>query len=462
MTKTDMENRGPGGLDGRGAIAAVAESSTTVGELHRDALQRAERWEPTLGAFVQMVDFPGESPSGPLAGMVLGIKNHVSMAGYVNWSSLQANGAAAKPSLDSATVLTRLIDAGAVVAGTTASPMADTVAGGVTPQTKNPRSYGLVSGGSSGGSAAALAAGLVHGALGSDAGGSIRIPAACCGVVGLHTTRGLVPLTRAGGLTYSMGTVGPMAMTVADTRLLLHAIQGPDGEDRYCLPATPQAPLSGPVRVGVPAELLDSNIDADVRSAFESVLDLLAGQGAVVERVSIPLINDSMELGPWTIGIVESAAMIEDHFGDVLDEHPVLQDVIRRSSEISARRLARTYHRVAGFRAQLTEAFASYDFLLSPTLPCRVPDSSEVEREAEVVVGGVIETRTSALTRFVNPWNLAAVPAGTLPVGRDADGAPISLQVVGPQFSDDRILDLMETIESALGGPWPTVVAPPL
>jgi aspartyl-tRNA(Asn)/glutamyl-tRNA(Gln) amidotransferase subunit A len=450
---------GPGGFDGRGAIAAVASGVETTENLHTEAVRRISQWEPGLGAVVETV--PYRPPAdGPLKGMMLGIKTHIDVAGHRNWTGLQGRGMQAAPVDEDATVVTRLRSAGSTLVCTTSSPFIG-APGGVTPQTRNPRSPDRVSGGSSGGSAAAIAAGVVHAALGSDAGGSIRIPAACCGVVGLQTTRGLVPLTRAGGLTYSMGNVGPMAATVADTRLVLAAIAGFDEADPYSVAVDRYDEWGGgPLRIGIPEELVGRNVDQEVREAFEQVAASLSSAGHDVRRLSIPILREAMDLGPRTIGIVESGSIIEDTLLEVLGDRPELIDAVRRASEFSGPTLARTYHRVAVLRAELRRVFAEYDLLLTPTLPCRVPDSNNPYDEAEIEVGGGFETRTSALTRLVNPWNLAALPAGSQPVARDSGGAPISIQFIGPPFSEWKILGVMAWVEASLGGPWDTVVAP--
>lgn len=457
---TEMKpRRGPGGFHGREAVNAVANGETTPADLYADSIRRTAEWEPNLGAVVEQVSY--EVPKdGPLRGMIFGIKVHQDVAGYRNWLSLQAHGMDGETALSDATVVTRLLESGATLACTTASPFIG-APGGVTPQTGNSRSPDRVSGGSSGGSATALAAGLVHGALGSDSGGSIRIPAACCGVVGLQTTRGLVPLTRAGGLTHSMGNVGPLASTVEDARLILNAIAGFDPDDPYSVASALRDNWDRePLRIGLPSELVDQNMDSEVREMFDSIVERLRGEGHRVEAVSLPILRESMELGPHTIGIVESGSIIEDTLLDVLGDIPELVEAVVRSKEISAMKMARTYHRVAVLRSEVRRTFAEYDVLLTPTLPCRVPDGSAAHLEEEIEVGGVIETRTSALTRLVNPWNLAAVPCGSQPVGRDSNGAPISMQFIGPQFSEWKLLDIMEYLEGLLGGPWDTVVPP--
>lgn len=455
MTET-TPRRGPGGFHGGEAVDAVAHGYTTPADLYRDAIRRIAEWEPGLGAVVEQITY--QPPlEGPLHGMILGIKVHHDVAGYRNWLSLQAHGMDGEPAAQDATVVTRLLLAGATLACTTAAPFIG-APGGVTPQTRNSRSPDRVSGGSSGGSATALAAGLVHGALGGDSGGSIRIPAACCGVVGLQTTRGVVPLTGAGGLTYSMDNVGPLASTAGDARLILDAIAGFDADDPYSVASAPRDKWDGqPLNIALPSELVDQNMDAEVREMFDRVVERLRDAGHRVDPVSLPILRESMELGPRTIGIVESGSIIEDTLLDVLKDIPELVDAVTRSKEISGPKMARTYHRVAVLRSEVRRTFSEYDVLLTPTLPCRVPDGSAAHLEEEIDVGGVVETRTSALTRLVNPWNLAAVPCGSQPVGRDSDGAPISMQLIGPQFSEWKLLDIMEYLEGLLGGPWDTV-----
>jgi aspartyl-tRNA(Asn)/glutamyl-tRNA(Gln) amidotransferase subunit A len=433
----------------------VTSGWTTPAELYDDAMRRMDRWEPALGAIVERIDYEAP-PVGPLRGMILGIKNQIDVAGCRNWKGLQAEGMSAEPAARDATVVARLREAGAMVAATTAAPFIG-APGGVTPQTRNSRCPDRVSGGSSGGSASAVAAGLVHGALGTDSGGSIRIPAACCGVVGLQTTRGLVPLTRTGGLTYSMDSAGPLAANVEDARRVLDAIAGFDPEDPYSISVESAPRWDGsPLRFGIPIELAEWNLDGEVARAFANVASMLRDAGHMVESVSLPILRESMGLGPPIIGLVESGAVIEDELGDALGSVPQLGQHVVRAKGITGVTLARAYHRVALLRSTVRRVLGDFDVLLTPTLPCRVPDDSGSDQEAEIVVGGQVETRTSALTRLVNPWNLAALPAGSLSIDTDSDGGPISLQVIGPPFSEWKLLDVMQLIESSLGGPWDT------
>lgn len=447
--------KGPGGFHGHEAIEAVSMGRTTPRALYRDAVHRMSEWEPALGAVVEQINY--EPPTdGPLVGMVVGIKVHQDVAGYLNWFSLQAHGMDGEPASRDATVVARLRDAGATLACTTSAPFIG-APGGVTPQTRNPRWPDRISGGSSGGSASAVAAGIVHGGLGGDSGGSIRIPAASCGIVGLQTTRGVVPLTGAGGLTYSLDNVGPLACTVEDARLILHTIAGFDPDDPYSAETRPLANWNGePLRIGIPSELVDQAMDHEIREVFEGIVEMLRDVGHRVEPVSLPTLGDSMELGPRTIGLVESGSIMQDSLGHALDTQPELAAAVRRSSRVSGPTAARAYHRVAMLRSEVRRTLAVWDVLLTPTLPCIVPSGSSAHVEADIDVGGVREARTSALTRLVNPWNLAAVPCGSQPVGRDSDGGPVSMQFIGPQFSDGKLLDIMQHLEGLTGGPWGT------
>lgn len=446
--------RGPGGLDGLQAVAAVASGRLRHADLTVDAFQRIDKWEPELGAVVEVLDGLVPPPDAALGGLILAVKDQIDVAGHLHPLS-GVGGSEPVPASQHAPVVEGLLAAGAIPVARTASPPPGSP-GGVTPQTANPRCPDRISGGSSGGSAAAVAAGLVHVALGTDSGGSIRIPAACCGVAGLNPTRGLVPLTGTGGLTYTIGSVGPLAVTVADLRLVFDEIAWVDPDDLHGIAPPPPTSLPEVLRIGLPAEALAAPMDAEVRGELDRVVALLRDAGHRVEPVSVPLFDEAMELGPRTIGIVESAAGVEDRFPTAL-ETLELRPLLAASQAISATRLARAYHRVAVLRAGLSHVFGSFDFLLTPTLPCRVPVGGSDHREANIVVGGETETRTSALTRLVNPWNLAGLPAGSQPVARDADGGPISLQFIGPAFSDWRLLDLMEFVEAATGGPWETV-----
>lgn len=445
-------SRGPGDLDLLGAIAAVRAGRTTARALLDDARARAATWEPHLGAVVAEIE--REPVEGPLHGAVLGIKDLMAVAG-VPLGLGAPELADPRPQERDATAVARLVAAGATLAWTLQThPLAYGI---ITPQTRNPRSPDRVAGGSTGGVAAAIAAGFIHGGLGTDTGGSVRIPAACCGTVGLKTTRGLVPQTGVAALAWSLDTVGVLADTVDGAAALLEVVAGPDPEDPANEPAPPSIPRpAGPLRVGVPSHTVDARMDEDVRAVWHSALEALRSTGAKVLPVELPHLEGA-NLANGRILAAEAAAV----WGEVFERHPdrfhpTIQPRLRAGLEQPAVTLARALRHRTELAAELRAAFAEVDVLCTPTLPCRVP---AVGRE-DLVVGGEPEHVVPALTRFTNPWNLTGVPAGSVPAGRDSDGAPVGVQLVGPWWGEPRVLAAMKVLETELGGPWPTANPP--
>ena len=380
---------------------------------------------------------------GPLNGLRVGVKDLIAVKGVPRLLGAPEL-ADPRPQPRDAICVARLRRAGAAIVATTAThPLAYGI---VTPQTVNPRSPGRIAGGSSGGSAAALAAGLVDGALGSDTGGSVRIPAACCGVVGLKTTLGLVSVDGVQPLAPSLDTVGPMARDVATTARLLAALL--ERHPGACDPAPPPT-----LRIGVPLQARRSRLDAEVRSVWHTVLDAAASAGAQVIDVDLPALNDS-SLANGRVLAAEAARTHARAFATSPQRFPA--DVRERlaaahpldSPPVQAARRVR-----AELSDQLARAFDRIDVLVTPTLPCRIPPVGV----DPVVVDGHRERVISAMTRGTNSWNLVGVPAGSVPAGVDGDGGPVGMQVVGPWHGEATVLRAMALIEELCGGPWPPI-----
>jgi aspartyl-tRNA(Asn)/glutamyl-tRNA(Gln) amidotransferase subunit A len=445
--------RGPGDLDLAGAVAAVAAGTTTPEALLADARARAAAWEPALGAAVTAIDRP--PAQGPLRGAVLGIKDLMEVAGVPLGLGARAL-ADPTPRAEDATVVARLADAGATLAWTLQThPLAYGI---ICPQVANPRAEGRVAGGSSGGTAAAIAAGYVHGGPGTDTGGSVRIPAACCGVVGLKTTRGLVPLSGVAALAWSLDTVGALAATVDDVARLLAVIAGPDPADPVSEPAPPAPPRGpdAPLRIGVPAQIAAARMDDDVRAVWLGAVDALRAAGAAVRPVDLPQLEGA-HVANGRVLMAEAAAVWGAAFREDPDRFdPSIRPRLEHGLDLRAADVAVARRHGVHLRAQLRAAFAEVDVLCTPTLPCRVPpvDTDGVD------VGGRMEDVVAALTRFTNPWNLTGVPAGSVPAGRDADGAPVGVQIIGPWWGEPVVLDAMRRLEAAVGGPWAAAPAP--
>lgn len=450
-------SRGPGGHDLLGAVRAVATGATTPAALLEDARVRAARWEPRLGAAVSPLDRTADpgTAEGALHGSVLGIKDLMAVRGAP--LLLGAPGLASGEEQErDATAVARLAEAGATIAWTLQThPLAYGI---ICPQTANPRAPGRVAGGSSGGLAAAIAAGFVHGGLGTDTGGSVHIPAACCGVVGLKTTRGRVPLTGVADLAWSLDTVGPLAASVADVAALLDVVGGFDPADPVSEPTVPAPDRdpAAPLRVGVPAQVAESRMDDDVRAVWLRAVEQLVADGHQVVPVDLPLLEDAPRSNGRILA-AEAAAVYEELLRDRPEAFdPTVRPRLEHGLELAAVKVARARRHGTRLRAQVWEAFAHVDVLCTPTLPCRSP---RVGAE-EVEVGGKVESVVSALTRFTNPWNLAGLPAGSVPAGEDRDGAPVGVQVVGAWWDEVTVLRTMAVLEAAGGGPWASAPAP--
>lgn len=370
---------------------------------------------------------------GPLDGLTLGVKELFAVAGQVRTAgaaALMPGGAQER----SAVTVDRLLAAGATVTAITASHQL--AYGVLCPGVDNPAATGRIAGGSSGGSAAAVAAGLVDLALGTDTGGSVRIPAACCGVVGLKLTHGTVPLDGLQPLAPTLDCVGLLARTVAASRAGSAALL------ERALPA----PAVSALRVGLIREIASTGLDEPVRAALDGGAARLAAQGAAVRAVRLPRLPHA----PRASGAILASEALRVH-ADLLATHPGpegwapdvrarLDDAVGADPSLAegARRTR------ALWRAELAAVLGSaVDVLLLPTLPCRVPRVGD-ER---VVVAGRDQPVTPTLTRLTSPWNLAGLPAGSVPSAADDGGAPIGLQVVGPEGGEALVLAAMAALE---------------
>ena len=442
---------GPGGRDALGAIGGGADAlEAAVAE----ALARVDAVEPDLGAVVALVADRGGPSPGPLCGLLVGVKDLFAVAGQP-----RACGAPdlvdLAPQPAHATAVQRLADAGAAVLARLAlHPLAFGITG---LGTANPVAPGRVAGGSSSGSAAAVAAGLVHAALGTDTGGSVRIPASCCGLAGLKTTRGRVPVDGVAPLAPSLDTVGPLAADAAGCALLL-AVLAPEavglgaGADAEALTAFARdvaAARPEGLRVGVPAETRAARLDPEVRAAWQRRLDEAAEAGARIVEVSLP----SLLRAPAANGVVLGSEAARTHATSRARWHRALPAEVAARLERGRARTAGevegAWRTAAALRAEAHAVLDDVDVLCTPTLPCRVPRVGATD----IAVDGVAEPVVTALTRLTNPWNLSGLPAGSVPAGRDADGAPLGLQVVGPADGEAVVLRAMAALTEGGAGP---------
>ena len=309
---------------------------------------------------------------------------------------------------------------------------------------KNPWAPERITGGSSGGSGAALAACLCVGSLGSDTGGSIRIPAALCGIVGLKPTTGRVSLRGVLPLSWNLDHAGPMARRVRDAALLLQVIAGYDPEDPYSLnlPADDYVKdIDGGVkgwRVGI-ARGYFAEANAEIVREVETAATVFAQLGAQVTEVNLDSARDAA-IANAVITSSDAAALHRERLRD----HPEMfgSDVLARlrtgagytSSDYSLALRTRTQ-----LRRQYEGFFENYDVLLTPTTPIAAPlrDGPDAVEMARL------------LTRYTAPFNLSGLPAMSVPCGFTMDGLPVGLQIIGPAWSEARVLRAGHAYEQA-------------
>ncbi len=450
-------------MTGEVAFLSVAE----LGARYRDgslspvevvdaALERLALFEPALNAFADPMadaaradaerataDFAAGRDLGPLHGIPVAIKDLIEVAGApTGYGSKVEPPRIAKRD---ATLVARLRAAGAVILGkTNLLEYAYGIAHPEIGQTNNPHDPSRTAGGSSGGSAAAVAAGIVPLAVGTDTGGSIRIPAAYCGIVGLKPTFGLVPLDGVFPLSWSLDHAGPLARSAADAAILLACISGQ--------PMTLAPPRPDAIRVGVLRRHFPSTpAGRGVADCVEAAIAALREAGASIVEIDIPGLADA---NANLITILQPEATVIH--ADLLALNPAgYAPGTRAQIEAGLAIVATDYVRARRFqkalRAEVEAAFGTVDVLLSPSVPFTAPFE-----DPEIGDGGDSEMLASGFA------NVSGHPSLSLACGMD-EGLPVGLQLTGPLGRDALLLSLAEVIQSVLSDgrsallPVPTV-----
>lgn len=445
------------------AIQALKSNTCSAEELVQYFLQRIAKYDAGLHAFITTSQAAVEQarqvdekrakglPLGPLAGIPIAVKDLFDTAKLR--TTYGGKHYANHVPTSTATAITRLEDAGAIVIGKT---NLHEYAYGTTTEnphygnTTNPWNRHKISGGSSGGSSVALTSGLCLAAVGSDTGGSIRIPAALAGHVGLKPTYGRVSRYGVFPLAPSLDHVGPMAKTVRDAALLLTTMAGPDPRDptavsilgrRYAF--TPQA---RPVRVGVPRNFFYDRCQPAVLQGVQNALQRLQGTAFILEEVEIPCMQEA----PEAQNVIIASEALHIHANMLRDEPTLYGDDVRRRLEASSQITGNQYVWASEFRQyfcqQLMDVFKQVDVLITPTTPLPATDLGQWKthiRTLDVNIRG-------HLTRYTSPWNLSGLPAISIPCGLTPDGLPIGLQVVGWRFTESKLLNIAKQIEDTL------------
>lgn len=459
------------------AVEDLPELEVPLRHHVRDPGRRPTPEEDPHNAFVRLCRVEGAA-EGRLAGRRVGVKDNLAVAGVPVTNASRT--LSYTPTAD-AVVVERVLDAGGTIVGKlnlddfSASGYGDTSAFGAT---RNPLNAAHSAGGSSSGAAAAVAAGLVDLALGVDNGGSVRMPAAACGVVGLKATTGLVPSFGLSYIDHCFDCVGPIARTVAETAELLAVIAGEDWRDpQWVRDVTVDDYVAGlsdgvaGLRIGVIEEAVDDvSCEPPVLAGIDTTAAALGEAGATVERVSVPL---------WTAGfpiwlgllvngwpqMLRSHGISAGHFGYVDVERVHAAGLVRQAEphllpstaklallvgswlheRYQGVPLARAQNQRIALRRALDDALGRFDLLLTPTTPrtaVRLPEGrmSEAQAMARAVAENVLAC----------PLNVTGHPALAVPSGVDADGLPTSAQLIGPRWGERRLVAAGAALEERL------------
>lgn len=447
------------------AAAALRARRISSTELTRESLARIARLQPKLCAFITLMEehalqaarradeelARGED-RGPLHGIPVAVKDVYATRG-VRTTCGSKIFADYVPDFDAA-VVERLAAAGAVLVGKTNM---HELAYGITSTNphygavRNPWNIERIPGGSSGGSAAAVAAGMVLAAMGSDTGGSIRIPAAYCGTVGLKPTFGRVSRYGVLPLDFSLDHMGPLTGSVRDAALLLNALAGFDPRDETSSrrPVQDYRPperrsLEG-LRLGLPENFYFERVAPAAAEGVRRAASEAERLGAQVVPVRAPDIA-AMNAISRIILLAEAAAVMEPYMErrqDIGSDVRLLLDqgrLLSATDYIQAQRLRRV------MRDEFRAVWRQVDCLVTPTTPTAAPRIGQNTIET----AGASEDVRLAATRFVRAINMLGWPALSMPCGFDPEGLPLGLQIIGPPFQEGRILRVAAALEPAM------------
>jgi len=443
------------------AAAKVRSGATTATALTQACLDRIEVYNSKLDAFITVMksqalaaaaQLDAEQKAGKLRGPLHGVP--LAIKDIIDTYDARTTGGSAlfedRVPAEDATVVARLRAAGAIIIGK-ANTQEFAMGGGETSYfgaARNPWNLAHNTGGSSSGSGAAMAAHLAYGALGTDTGGSVRIPASYCGIVGMKATYGLVPIKGVMPLTLSLDHCGPMTRTVADNALMLSVMAGYDKYDITSVDHAKEdyvAQMAQPVtgfKLAMPVGYFD-DLDPEVAKAIDDAIALL---GKLTKGVSEGVLPGTTHLG--SLGqLGETIAWHEQYFKNAptkymlqerrrlqaaMDNPPTAADYIRAKWEIEA------------VRRKVDDAFNNFDLVVLPTQRILPPTLNEL-------IGRVNDNKTTnpRVSSNCTPFNIFGLPALSIPCGFSKSGLPIGLMIAGPHFSEGKVFALAKAYEQA-------------
>lgn len=420
-------------------------------------LARIDHLNPHLNAFITVLDRSREyarvlekelvngQVRGPLHGVPISLKDLILTQGIRTTCGskiMRENN-----SDEDAPVVQKLHQAGAVLVGKT---NLHEFAFGVTSNNphfgpvRNPWDRSRVAGGSSGGSAAAVASGMGFASIGSDTRGSIRIPAAACGIVGLKPTYGLVSTRGVIPLSWSLDHIGPLARSVEDAALVLEAIAGHDAQDPASVTQSTTHYAAALERdpaqfaIGICREYFFEKIDPEIRKAVEEAVDVLRSAGMEVREVEIPHIGQALEASTH-IQRPEATAYHQDYLRSHAADYGVeVRQKLEMGWTVSAVEYMNAQWTRQLLKEEFNQVFQQVHCLAAPTLPAFPPPLGE----DFVTISGEQEDVGQAYVRLNAPQNLTGLPALSLPCGFGSQGLPIGLQLIAPAFQESTLLTI--------------------
>ncbi|OYD71227.1 amidase [Rhodococcus sp. OK302] len=456
-----------------GQAELIRSGQLSARELTENTLRRIERLNPSLNAFTRILADEAMNEAarrdqhqadgtalGPLHGVPIAIKDENDVAGT---PTTYGGAAVTRIAKADSEVVRRLRDAGAVVIGKTTMPefgiwpFTETAAHGYT---RNPWDTGISTGGSSGGSAAAVASGMVAGAIGGDGGGSIRLPAAFCGLFGLKPQRGRVSTAPNRNLWRGLGTLGPLTRSVYDSALMYDAILGTTAVDDYRaepLPLSFTEALSSthsPLRIAVSTRSPVRGVSPapEVVAGVHAVAEILSALGHHVEEFDPEYPDATASFLPQVLGGVRDEALRVDR-PDLLERRTRALSSIGRIAS-SGRVGKAAYRRGERIAHTVNQVFDTFDVVLTPTTPALPRAIGQLEG-----AGLVSAARKSLpIAAYCSIWNVCGNPAAAVPAGFSASGLPLSVQLVSRPNGELTILALAQQLEERIG--WPNFRPP--
>ncbi len=425
-------------------------------DLASSTLRQIAKLQPVLNAYLDPftdelmsaaktaeTEISGNGYRGPLHGIPIGLKDLVDVAGRPT----TGGSAATEPNVAprDSTVTSKLREAGALIAGKLNLVEFAFGFSSVNPHTgdvKNPWNTERIAAGSSSGSAAAVSTGAAAMALGTDTGGSVRMPAAACGITGLKPTYGLVSRNGVMDLSWSSDHVGPMCRTAADCALMMNVISGHDASD----PASSNRMIPDftseldrgvtDIRIGIPADYFFDGVDPEIESAVRAAIDMLKAEGASIEEIPMPWVSIGRAVN---VGVLmpEAAAVHRSRLAARADRYsPAVRHRLQAGLDISAVDYIDAQRARSMFGHQMAEAMRDIDVLITPTVPIQTPTIAETTPPQ----GSSFAPAGGDFPNFTGVFNATGQPSLSLNCGFTKDGMPIGMMISGKAYRDAEVI----------------------